>query len=374
MPVLEGKSTSERNKIIAAALLGLLALVSLWFAFGPSIGGSTKVTVTASPTPSRPNSQRELGPVEMPSRQEQMFDYVSTPVVYTPGAFGAPEPGRNIFAFYEPPPPCPTCPTPLPPTPKPVIATPTPPLPFEIYGANPQTVYAGSKSFRMDVAGDRFTPDAKIYFNNVELPTNFVNGQRLSANVPANMIATAGSPSIKVQTPDGSKYSLQTNIVIQPPPTPNFTYIGMIARKRYNNDTAYFMEQGKTTPTAARLNDVVAGRFRLINVDAERVVLEDVNLGFRHEVKLDRTVQASTGPAGRPGGFPAPGGFQPYNPGGGQLAPGIPGNPQIIPAPGIPPNVPIYTPPQRPNRGGNTNSNVKRDVDDEDDDEDTDNR
>ena len=125
------------------------------------------------------------------------------------------------------------------------------------------------------------------------------------------------------------------------------------------------MEQGKTTPTAARLNDVVAGRFRLVNVDAERVVLEDVNLGFRHEVKLDRTVQASTGPVGRPGGFPAPGGFQPYNPGGGQMSP----------APGIPPNVPIYTPPQRPTRTGNTNSNVKRNVDDEDDDdEDTDNR
>jgi hypothetical protein len=46
MPVLEGKSTSERNKIIAAVLLGVLALVSLWFAFGASIGGSTTVKVS----------------------------------------------------------------------------------------------------------------------------------------------------------------------------------------------------------------------------------------------------------------------------------------------------------------------------------------
>ena len=180
------------------------------------------------------------------------------------------------------------------------------------------------------------------------------------------MIAGAGSASIKVQTPDGSKYSLQTNIVVQPPPTPNFTYIGMIARKRYNNDTAYFQEQGKQMPTAARLNDVVAGRFRLVNIDAERAVLEDVNLGFRHEVKLDRTVQASSSaPVGRPGQrFPAPGGFQPYNP----------GDVQVVPAPGIPPNVPIYRPPTRPG-AANSNSNVKRNVDDEDDDdEDTDNR
>ena len=82
------------------------------------------------------------------------------------------------------------------------------------------------------MAGERFTPDAKIYFNNVELPTSFVNDQRLAANVPANMIAGEGSAQIKVQTPDGSKYSLPSNLIVQPPPRPNFTYIGMIARKR----------------------------------------------------------------------------------------------------------------------------------------------
>ena len=366
MPVLEGKSTSERNKIIAAALLGLLALVSLWFAFGPSIGGSTKVTVSVSPTPSRANSnsRRDLEPVKMPSREEQLFGYESTPVSYTPGMFGAPEPGRNIFAFHEPPPPCPECPTPLPPTPKPVIVTPTPAFPFEMRGVSPQSVYAGSKSFRIEVSGERFTPNAKVYFNNVELPTSFVNDQRLAANVPANLIAGEGSAQIKVQTPDGTKYSLPGSIVVQPPPRPNFTYIGMIARKRYNNDTAYFMEQGKQTPTAVRLNDVVSGRFRLINLDAERAVLEDVNLGFKHEVKLDRTVQTAgnvpTGPGGRP--LPAPGGFQPYNPGG-----------QLNPPGGIPPGIPIYTPPQR-SRPANANTNVKRDADDDDDDEDTDNR
>ena len=297
----------------------------------------------------------------MPSREEQLFGYETTPVSYTPGMFGAPEPGRNIFAFHEPPPPCPECPPPPTPTPRPVVVTPTPAFPFEMRGVSPQSVYAGSKTFRLEVAGERFTADAKIYFNDVELPTSFVNDQRLAANVPANLIAGEGSRSIKVQTPDGTKYSLPSNIIVQPPPRPNFTYIGMIARKRYNNDTAYFMEQGKQTPTAVRLNDVVGGRFRLVNLDAERVVLEDVNLGFKHEVKLDRTVQTSsstTGPGGRP--LPAPGGFQPYNPGGGTINP-----------PGIPPNIPIYRPPQRP--PSNANSNVRRNEDD-DDDEDTDNR
>lgn len=373
MPVLEGKSTSERNKIIAAVLLGVLALVSLWFAFGPSIGGSsTRVTVTASPTPGRGNSntRRELGPVEMPSRQEQDLGYM-VPVNYVPGVFGAPDPGRNIFAFYEPPPPCPECPTPTPKPLPPVVVTPTPPLPYEINGASPQSVYAGSKSFRLEVSGDRFTDDARIYFNNVELPTNFLGAQRVAANVPANLIAGEGQAQIMVRTADGTKYSLPTSIVVQPPPRPSFTYIGMIARKRYNNDTAYFQEQGKQTPTAARLNDVVGGRFRLVNLDSERAVLEDVSLGFRHEVKLDRTSANTGGPGGMPmtgpGGarpFPAPDGFQPYNPSGAQ------------PVPGIPPGIPIYTPPgQRPPRlpNSNANSNVKRNADDDEDDEDTDN-
>ena len=372
MPLLEGKSTSERNKIIAAGLLGLLALVSLWFAFGPSFGGSTTVKVTASPTPGRgnANTQREIKPVEMPSRQEQIFDYVSTPVVYTPGAFGAPEPGRNIFAFHEPAPPCPECPTPLPPPPTPApTPTPTPQLPYEMFAASPQSVYAGSKSFRVEVNGDRFTDDARIFFNNVELPTNFLGVQRLAANVPANLIAGEGQAQIMVRNADGTKYSLPTSISIQPPPKPNFTYIGMIARKRYNNDTAYFQEQGKQTPSAYRLNDVVGGRFRLVNLDAERVVLEDVSLGFRHEVKLDRTAPTGggmpAGPGARP--FPGAGGFQPYNPAGGAQ-----------PAPGIPPGIPVYTPPngQRPVRVPNPNSNANppQKRDDDEDDEDTDNR
>ena len=128
----------------------------------------------------------------------------------------------------------------------------------------------------------------------------------------------------------------------------------MIARTRGNNDTAYLQEQGKQTPTGYRLNDVVAGRFRLVNISSERVIVEDTNLGFRHPVELFRPPPgtASTSPTG-PGGFPNRGGF--------------PTNPQGIPGiPGIPGNIPVYRPPNR-------NANSNRPVDDEDD-EDTDNR
>ena len=78
---------------------------------------------------------------------------------------------------------------------------------------------------------------------------------------------------------------------------PQFQYIGMIARKRYNNDTAYFLEQGKQTPMAARLNDVVGGRFRLVSVAADETILEDVNLGFRHKLQLYRPARELRKPA-----------------------------------------------------------------------------
>ncbi|HEX6279484.1 MAG TPA: IPT/TIG domain-containing protein [Pyrinomonadaceae bacterium] len=356
----EVSSLSERNKIIAAIVLGVLALGALWFAFGPSLGGSsTNVSVSVSPTPRRSSSSRnELGPVTMPSKAEQDLGYM-VPVVYNPAAYGTAAPGRNIFAFYEPPPPCPGCPTPVPimtPVPTP---TPTPPLPFEIRGVSPQSVYAGSKTFRIDVAGERFTPDARIYFNNRELQTTFINDQRLAANVPAELIANQGQGGVMVRTPDGKGYSLSTFLSVQPPPKPNFQYVGMIARRHGNNDTAYLQESGRQTPTGYRLNDVVSGRFKLVDISSEKVTVEDTSLGFRHSVDLYRPAPG-TAVTTRPGGFPT-------GPGG---VPGFQTNPRLPTQgiPGIPGNIPRYVPPNR-----NANSNTQRPDEDDDDDGDTDN-
>jgi hypothetical protein len=364
MAVFEGKSPAERNKIIAAILLGVLSFFALWFAFGPSLGGS-KTVATSSPTP-KPSvapANRELGEVKMPSLGEQQLVYESTPIFYNPNIHIAPDPGRNIFAFYEPPKPCPECPTPTPKPTQEVTPVPEPSPPVLLTFVTPQSVYAGAKGFRLEASGDKFTPDVRLVFNGNELPTSFVNPQRIYADVPANLIAGEGNRTVIVQTPDRSLYSTQVIISVQPPPKPTFQYVGMIARKRYNNDTAYFIEQGKQTPTGWRLNDVVAGRFKLVNIDADKVVLEDVNLGFRHTVELFRPPAGSattTGPTGRPG-FPQPGGFTPYNPGNPSSTQGIPG---------IPDGIPRYVPPR-----GSSNSNrpVKRDVDDNDDDDDPDN-
>src|SRR5580765_4899702 len=186
MAVFEGKSSTERNKIIAAAVLGLIALVALYLAFGRSLlGGTTtaKVTVSPTPKPAAPGAPRT--DAVLPTATEQDFVYQTTPVVYQPGSAFAPDPGRNIFAFYEPPAPTPYSPTPVPP----VIIKPPSPTPTPVFVAqfiSPPNVYAGSRGFRLEVSGDRFTPDARIYFNQSEMPTTFVNAQRVVTDIPAN--------------------------------------------------------------------------------------------------------------------------------------------------------------------------------------------
>jgi hypothetical protein len=366
MKLFEGKSPAERNKIIAAGVLGAMALLSLVYTFGGGLFGGRKVSVTVSATPTptaSPRRNRETASI--PTVEEENFVYTTTPVNYEPGRFYAPDAGRNIFAFYEPPVPTPYSPTPTPPpvieVPKTPPPTPTPPL--MVGFVTPQSVYAGAQSFRLEVNGDKFTPDSLIYLNGNQLPTTFVSPQQLVAEVPSNFIAGAGSLQIMVRTPDGRLYSNQMMLNVQAPPVPQFQYIGMIARQRFNNDTAYFQEQGKPTPISARLNDVVGGRFRLKSISAGETIFEDVNLGFKHRLALYRPAPGQTAGSTNPNQtITGPGrpnrGFDQNNP-------NIPNNPNtpiyIQPGeiPGIPGNIQIYQPTPPPPQ--------KKDQDEDDD-------
>ena len=153
MTIFEGKTQTEKNKLIAAAVLGVVALAALYMAFGRNLFGSTatSVTVKTSPTPRPAVSPGTVrNDTVLPTADEQNFVYQTTPVVYQPGNSFAPDPGRNIFAFYEPPPPTPYVPTPEPV----VIVKPPSPTPTPIFLAtfiNPQSVFAGSRSFRLEM-------------------------------------------------------------------------------------------------------------------------------------------------------------------------------------------------------------------------------
>lgn len=352
-----GKTPTERNKMIAAIVLGAVSLFSLYLAFGGSLSSrKPSVKASPSPTPARANGNETA---EAPSQEEIFLEWTTTPVAYEPGNFYAPDAGRNIFAFYEPPPPTPY----VPPVPvvqpeRPIeIKTPTPPPPPPLFVSfvTPQSVYAGSKTFRLEVSGDKFTPESKIFFNGSQLPTTYISPQQLVAEVPANLILGEGPRQITVATPDGSLFSNPMMLNVQAPPRPQFQYIGMIARKRFNNDTAYFLEQGKKTPLGARLNDVVAGRFRLVSISANETVFEDVSLGFRHKVALYRPAPGQ-GATSSSSGYPNPNSYTPYTPPQQNYE-----QPQEIP--GIPNDIPRYNPP--PVQPQNPNEDRKDDVDDD---------
>ena len=346
-------------------VLGVMCLLVFYFAFGRGLFGSsnTTVTVKASPTPKITSTTKtDPDKFDLPSKDAEYLDSTSTPISYNQASFYAPDPGRNIFAFYEPGLPTPVVPKPIEikalPTP-----TPSPTPPMQIAFINPQSIYAGSKGFRLEIAGDLFTPDTRIYFSQQEMPTTFVNAQRLTTDIPGVLITGEGSRQVIVQTPDGKLYSNQIMLDVQAPPKPSFQYIGMIARKRSNNDTAYFLEAGKPLPMSARLNDVVAGRFRLLSISAQETILEDVGLGFRYKLPLFTPPAGTVAPAA-PGrsGFPGSDSYIPFNP-------SLPSTSTNTRIPGIPDNIPRYIPP-----GSNSNRmpvNTKKDVND--DDEDTDN-
>ena len=363
MKLFEGKTKSERNKIIAAMILGGACLIVLFYAFSPTIfsRGTTTATVKPSPTPRKQASGKsgsDPNQLGMPSVEDQALVMQTQPIVYRPSGFIGAAAGRNIFAFYEPPKPTPYVPTPIPVKSVPP-PTPAPTPPIQLAAVNPQSVYAGSNGFRMEIAGNNFTPDTKIYMDQQELPTSYINETRMTADIPNVLIKNEGQRRLMAQTTDGTKHSNLVAFDIHPAPKPQVAYIGMIARKRANNDTAYFQETGKQTPTTARLNDVVGGRFKLVSVSDKEAIVEDVNLGFRHRITLKpATATSSAQPSGQPGrGFPGR-----SEPGFPSSAP-LPTNPSR--PPGIPANVPRYTPPAS---NSNRSPNQKRDDDDDDDD------
>lgn len=353
MGVFEGKSPAERNKIIAAIVLGVLAVISLIYTFGGSIiGGKTtvKVDVDASPTATvtpgtSPNTTTR---VSVPNEEEIYSDYTVTPILFNGVSDLGPIGSRNIFAFYEPPAPTP----PPPPTPTPT-KTPTPfkppppptPYPITLSSISPQSKYAGENTFRLEVSGNNFKPESKIVFNGTPLQTTFVSEQRIYADVPGNFISSAGFGQVYVDTFDGKNFSDQISFNIQEPPKPSVEYIGMIQPKSYNNVTAYFQKKGDQEPVGKRLNDVVENRFRLISISEREVELEDTRLGFRHKLPLLRADSGTSGSGtiSRPTGRPIRNNPTINNPNSADCIPGIPCD------------IPRATP-----RPVNPNSNVKR--------------
>ncbi len=91
---------------------------------------------------------------------------------------------------------------------------------------SPSSANAGSPSFSLVVSGGQFLSGMTVYFNSIPLATNLVTNQKLSANVPAGAVASAGIVPVTVVTSDGysTPYLLFTINANGPPPLQLLTF------------------------------------------------------------------------------------------------------------------------------------------------------
>lgn len=289
MQLTDISNPGERKKLILAGALGLVAIILLWWTFF-GFGGSSRPVpprIASQPAPTRspsnsiqPQASVELQPDVLDQLQPLKIDY-RVPVV--------PEARRNIFVYYERPP----APVAPPPTP-----SPTPPPPVLIASLSPQTVYARTSEFTLEVSGDKITPQIRVLMDNTELPTRYRSPQQVTATVPAALIANPGGRQVSLKSPDGTLYSDSLTLNVSPPPTPNYTYIGIIGTPRYI-DTAILQDKGGKDLLNVQRGDLLGGRFRVTSISEKELVLIDTTLKIRHTIPF--TTQSDRGnPLQRP--------------------------------------------------------------------------
>jgi hypothetical protein len=278
MALLEGKTPAERNKLIAAIAFGALALILVGrLFFGGDDTPPRRPSNTNSRTPTAATATTTTnGGANGNTQVEDPTLQVPREVVYTPVSYSVPDAGRNIFAFY-------VAPTPQPkasvivdvPTP-----TPVPPPPLTLSGISPASVMARTGDFTLQLSGDKFTPQSRVYVDGQELPTTFTSAQQLSTTVPGALINAPGARQIVIRTPDNSLYSNDVALSVSAPPTPQFTYVGILGGSRYN-DKAILKNQSNELVTVQR-GDLVAGRFKVTSISTRAVEFTDAQLQIKH--------------------------------------------------------------------------------------------
>ena len=285
MALLEGKTPAERNKTIAAIVLGALALLSLSYLLLGSSGKKSTVANANRPKPrTSPTPAVSKSPVgdvvdveDVELKYLQKVDYQQVPPAI-------PEAGRNIFAFYEGPPvvkpAAGAAPTPV------EVPTPTPVPPNMMLSAiSPANVYARTGDFTLEVIGDKFTPAVRIQIGGTEVPTRFISPQQLSANVSGSVISFAGPRQVEVRSPDGQLFSNSATFNVQEPPKPNYSFVGLLA-KPGSNDTALLKDRGSRDLLSVHRGDTLGGRFRVTSISEREVIVMDTNLKIKHPLPL----------------------------------------------------------------------------------------
>lgn len=284
MQLFDPNNPNEKKKMIAAAALGVLAIAVLGYVFfgGSSAKPTNANTITrVSPTPNR---------VVQTTDTEGPDISVFQPIAYNPVSPAVPEAARNIFSYYVPP----EKPTP---TPFVYVATPTPVPPLTLGSLTPSNVYARTADFSLQITGEKFTPAVHVTIDGRDLPTRYINAQQVFTTVPAAMIANPGPRQVAVRNNDGQLYSNTVTLTIMPPPLPNYNYIGIIGKPRFN-DTAVLQDKSSKDLINAQRGDVIGGRFRVSSISEKEVVLIDTSLKIKHTITF--TADSAGGPQFRP--------------------------------------------------------------------------
>jgi hypothetical protein len=291
MKLFEGKTSWERGKILAALALPLVALILVFRMFFASD--------TPHPTNRNTNRNSNRSAATAPANGAQTADgdgeiAMPEPVQSVITASYAPEPARNIFAFYVKPTPSPGTATPVE-TPTP---TPTPPPPLTLGSLQPTNVYARTGDFALEVTGDKFTPQTHVFVDGQELPTTFKSAQQLSATIPAAFVQSPGARAVVVRTPDNTLYSNTQTVNVMPPPTPQFSFIGILGTKHYSDDKAILKPStGSNDLLTVKRGDIVGGRFKVVSISDRAVDFIDTQLSIKHSIPYsDKGVTGGVAP------------------------------------------------------------------------------
>jgi hypothetical protein len=164
---------------------------------------------------------------------------------------------------------------------------------------SPSNVYARTGDFKLEAAGDKFTPDMRIYVDGRELPTAYKNPQQVSATIPASFIVNPGARNIVVRTADNRLFSNQQVVNVAAPPTPNFSYIGIISPANRIADIAVVEDKSNKNVLNVLKGDVIGGRFRVTSISDKELVLTDTSLKIKHSLAKTEG-DKSTGALSRP--------------------------------------------------------------------------
>jgi hypothetical protein len=296
MALVDLSKPGEKKKLIFAGVLGLGAILVLyWVLIGFDSRPTPTNRTTASATPRTTTTTTQRPAAATPQVSQQVVDAAKfAPIDYVPSSYSAPEAKRNIFAYYEPPA-----------RPQPTVAqtptpTPTPTPPVLLASVTPSNVYARTADFKLEAAGDKFTPDMRIFVDGRELPTAYKSPQQLSTTISASLIAAPGARQIMVRTPDNRLYSNQLAVNVAAPPTPNYTYVGIISPQNRVTDTALVQDRSNKSMLSVLRGDVIGGRFRVTSISEKELVVVDTSLKIKHILPMSEGDKAVGGPLSRP--------------------------------------------------------------------------